>query len=155
MLEKMLLKLLHHHHAIMDNILDYLVATTCRPFTLMAACEELHAAVLAHPWARHAAKMRSSVAAIAAINMYVGNNYKFIEFNGGVHLYSERDHLIIINSKIRTVERRDGRLIGRGRLPGSRYLQHIPTSCNPPDWLKSYSYIVHDRHGILFSAKKL
>jgi hypothetical protein len=151
----MLLELLNHHTELINNILDHLVATTYRPFTLMIACKELHAAVLAHSWAQHAAKMRSSVAAIAAINVYIGNNYKFIEFNGGVHLYSERNHLIIINSKIRTIERQDGRLIGRVRLPGSRYIQLVPTSCNPPDWLNSYSYIVHDRHRIVFSAKKL
>jgi hypothetical protein len=151
----MLLELLNHHTELINNILDHLVATTCRPFTLMVACKELYAAVLAHSWAQHAAKMRSSVAAIAAINVYIGNNYKFIEFNGSVHLYTDRDHLIIINSRIRTVESQDGHLIRRARMPGSGYLQHMPTDNISPDWLKNYNYIMHDRRGILFSATRL
>ncbi len=86
----MLLKLVCHQAEIIHNILDYLVATTYRPFTLMATCKELYAAVLAHPWAQHAAKMRSVCDQINAINIAYGPNATIREYQNNICIYDYR-----------------------------------------------------------------
>lgn len=84
----MLLALLEHHRSIIHNIIDYLIATTCRPFTLMCTCKALHAAILAHPRAQHMAGLRPSVVKIASIKIFHADYEKLIEFNNNIHVYS-------------------------------------------------------------------
>jgi hypothetical protein len=126
----------------------------------MAACKALHAAVLAHPRAHHAAKLRPVMVKIASIKIFHSQYEKLIEFNNNIHVYSRwfgREFLEVKNIYYNTSIYSVCNKVTINRSPrfgiaGYTLLEDINTC----DWHILYSDVVTlSGGGFLFKYRKL